>query len=268
LSIDGVEQDTISTSISNREIKYPIPTQSHGVHTIECWFTAVINEEEVDSNHIFYEFVYLVEGDNTPIITTQFNETTISQYDTVAIPYYVYNPASLQAEISIYEDNILKTTLTVGREQQFYSYRATTSGQKQIRFSSGSTSKSISFEVTSVDIDVEAETEGLQLYLNSTGRNNAEQNPGTWTYRNIEAVMTGFNFTSDGWQTDEDGATVLRIGGDARVLVPYKIFESDFRANGRTIEFEFATRDVRDYGEPVISCFSDGRGLIISSQSA
>ena len=268
LSIDGVEQDTISTTISNREMKFPVGEQTHGVHTLECWFTAVINEEEVESNHLFYEFVYLVEGDNTPIITTQFNETSVSQYSTISIPYSVYNPASLQAQVSISEDGELKTTLTVGREQQTYSYRAMTSGNKQISFTSGSTTKSVSFEVTAVDIDVKAETEGLQLYLNSSGRSNAEQNPGTWSYENIEAQMTGFNFTSDGWQTDADGATVLRIGGDARVLVPYKIFESDFRANGRTIEFEFATKDVRDYSEPVISCFSDGRGLIISSQSA
>jgi len=75
--------------------------------------------------------------------------------------------------------------------------------------------------VSKSDIDIKAETENLALYLSSQGRSNNESHPEVWGYENISANLTGFNFTSDGWQTDKDGITVLRVAGDARVTIPY-----------------------------------------------
>ena len=83
----------------------------------------------------------------------------------------------------------------------------------------------------------------------------------------ITAALEFFNFTSDGWQRDPDGVTVLRIAGDARVTIPYQIFAEDFRTTGKTIEVEFATRDVMDYDAVILSCMSGGRGLRITAQS-
>ena len=79
--------------------------------------------------------------------------------------------------------------------------------------------------------------------------------------------MTGFNFSSDGWKHDADGNTVLRVAGDARVNIPYAIFSTDFRGTGKTIEIEFATRNVMDYDATILSCFSGGRGLSMTAQS-
>ena len=266
--LDGTEQETVTTSVSNRQLSYQVPAQTHGAHTIECWYTATINSETVSSNHVIFEYMFAVDNTETPIITTQFTETSVTQYSTVSIPYRVYDPTDLQAQVSIYENNALKTTLTVGRELNTYSYRASTAGNAVVKFVAGQTEKSVSFTVTSMNINVEAETDGLQLYLTSQGRSNAEQNPGTWAYGNISATMTDFNFTSDGWLHDADGSTVLRIGGDARVTIPYQIFATDFRAGGRTIEIEFETSNVLNYDTPIISCYSGGRGISISSQMA
>ncbi|MBQ6835510.1 MAG: hypothetical protein IJO47_00495, partial [Clostridia bacterium] len=72
----------------------------------------------------------------------------------------------------------------------------------------------------------------------------------------------------DGWQTDEKGATVLRVSGDARVTIPVKLFQSDFRTTGKTIEIEFASRRVLDYDAVIASCFTGGRGLSITAQQA
>jgi len=172
----------------------------HGVHTLECWFTATINDEQVDSNHLFYEFMYAEPGATDPIISTQFSERSVSQYTMVNIPYYVYDPTTLQRQVSIFENNVLKTTLTVGRELQQYAYRASEAKNVEIKFVAGSTQKTVSFTVTSVNINVEAETKGQELYLSAYGRSNAEEHPEAWSYNNIEAQLTNFNFTSDGWQ--------------------------------------------------------------------
>ena len=93
--------------------------------------------------------------------------------------------------------------------------------------------------VTETKIEVNAETEKLSLYLTSYGRSNNEENPSQWSYGDVAASLTGFNFTSDGWVQDEDGITVLRVGGDARVEIPVQMFAQDFRGTGKTIEVEF-----------------------------
>ena len=268
IKLDGVEQETITTSVSGRQLTYPVPAQSYGAHSIELWLVAQIGSETVESNHLYYEYVYSADESGDPVITSNFHQATLTQYSTVSIPYTVYDPDTPQCEVKIYEDTELKATLTVGREEQVYTYRAVNSGEQTIWFKTGSVMKTITFTVTAVDIDVDAESEGLELYLSSQGRSNQEANPATWISDNVAATFTGFNWTSDGWQRDADGVTVLRIDGGASVQIPYQIFAEDFRASGRTVEIEFATHNVRNYDTPVISCLSGGRGLQINSQNA
>ena len=264
--LDGVAQPTFTTSVSNRQLTYPIPAQEHGAHSIEVWFTATINSETVESNHIYREYIYAEEGETDPIIISPFHESSVSQYSTVPIAYRVYDPASQETEVNIYEGSTLKATLTVGRDEQTYTYRALNSGAQTLKIAAGETEKTISLTVSQVDIDVEAETDGLQLYLSSNGRSNAEAHPDTWTSGTVAATFTDFNWVSDGWQQDADGVTALRVNGGARVTIPYQIFAQDFRAGGRTIELEFATKDVRNYNTPIITCLSGGRGFTVSSQ--
>ena len=80
--------------------------------------------------------------------------------------------------------------------------------------------------VTPSDIEAHAETDALALCLKSEGRSNAEENRAEWVSSEISAALTGFNFKSDGWQPDDEGITALRVSGDARVTIPYKIFET------------------------------------------
>lgn len=267
VKIDGVEQSTFNTEVSNRQMTYQVPAQTHGRHSIEMWFTSILGEEMVESNHIYYEFTYIVAGENTPIIISSFNETTLRQYSTTLIKYSVYDPVNPVATITIKEDGNTKQQLNVDRTEQTYSYRATASGAHSLKFTCGAASRTFNFNVTEVNIDAHAETTGLQLYLNALNRSNQEANRDVWKYNNIQATFSNFNWTSDGWHYDDTGSSVLRIKDDARVTIPYKIFSNDFRNSGCTIEFEFATRDVRNYDTSIISCMSGNRGINITSQA-
>ena len=135
-----------------------------------------------------------------------------------------------------------------------------------IRITTGEVSKIISLTVTAADIDVAAETENLSLYLSSASRSNSEAEHAVWKYGSVEAEFSDFNWTSDGWQTDEDGVTALRVSGDAKVTIPFKPFEQDFRTSGKTIEIEFATRDVLNYDAVILSCLESGRGISMTAQ--
>ena len=270
--LDGQEIGTQQTSVSGRQMTYTIPAQSHGGHSIRCYFESEINGQTVRSNELYFEFVCIDPLGSDPIITSSYDQNVISQYTSAVIPFTVYNPSALTAEVEIYVDLNLVSTQTVDRTEHTYTYRANQAGAHQIKFVCGATTKILNITVTESEIDVEAETENLALYLTSYGRSNNEADPWTWVSdagdTEISAVMTDFDGMADGWQTDEDGITCLRVSGDARVVIPYKPFENDARQTGLTIEIEYATRYVSDYSAVVLSCMNGGRGLEITPQRA
>lgn len=264
--VDGKEVGTQPVTASNREQTYTIPAQAHGSHTLEVYFTCEVDEHPVESNHLRYDIICYVEGDTTPIITAAFDAGAVKQYGTAVIRYIVYTHGALTSTVQLKDGDKVVSELTVDRTRQTWSYKAMTAGAKNLSIVCGDTVKPIVFNVTEGEFSIDAETSNLELFLSSSGRNKNE--PLTWSYGNINASMTGFNLKSDGWQTDESGNTVLRVSGDARVEIPFNAFATDFRTTGKTIEVEFATRDVLNYDAVIFSSFSGDRGIQITAQKA
>lgn len=264
--LDSIQIGTLQTSVSGRQQSFAVGQQSHGAHTFQCYFEAQINGQTVRSNELYYEIICLETLNDTPVIISSFHETQASQYRTLHIGYQVYDPAQMTAQVSIYVNDALVSEQTVDRTAQVFSYRADTVGALTIRITSMGVSKTFNLQITESDIQVDAETDSLALFLSSAGRSNNEPDRSTWRYQNIRAALAGFNYTSDGWQTDKDGTTVLRVSGDARVTIPYKAFASDCRQSGKTIEVEFATKDVMNYDAVIFSCMSGGKGIEMTAQ--
>ena len=267
--VDGSEVGKAEgVSANNREQTYTLPAQSHGSHTLEVYFTATIDEQPVESNHLIYDLICYVEGNSTPIIASSFSGESFKQHATVVIPYIVYTPGALTSAIQLKDGGTVVSELTVDRTRQTWAYKASTAGSKSLSIVCGDTVKPFTFTVTESDVLAEAETSNLELFLSANGRSNNEANPLTWGYNGVSAELTGFNLKSDGWKSDADGNTVLRVSGDARVAIPFNLFGSDFKTTGKTIEIELATRDVRNYDAVVLSCFSGERGIQITAQKA
>ena len=267
--LDGEIIGTQTITVSGRQQNFTIPAPGHGCHSFEVYYTAVIDGVEVPSNHLYYSLICVEEGNTTPIIATTFRGTTAEQYDTVSIPYRVYDPASLTAaiELATSESADVKP-LTVDRTEQMWSYMPETAGELTLSISCGTKVLMIGLTVTEATIEVETETENLSLHLTSYGRSNNEADPSVWQHGDIVAELENFNFTSDGWVQDEDGITVLRISGDARVTIPAELFKNDFRTSGKTIEIEFASRNVLNYDTEIMNCWSGERGFAITAQQA
>ena len=265
--LDGVEQETVSTSITGRQQTYIIPAQSHGAHTLLVYFEATINGNLVRSNELYYEIIWLETLNQTPVIGSSFHETNIMQYTTVTIPYIVYSPSSQMSDVVIKVGERVVSEITVDRSKQIFSYRVNNAGEVTITISTGAVSKTITLNVEAAQIDVSAETENLGLYLSSASRSNKEANPAVWAFGDIAAEFHNFNWASDGWQMDADGITALRLFGDARLTIPYKPFSQDFRTTGKTIEIEFAARDVLDYDAVILSCLNGDRGISLTAQT-
>lgn len=271
--IDGTEIGTQVVTVSGRQMTYIIPAQSHGSHSLRVYFEALINNELVRSNELYFEFMFVEDTNYATVITSNFNVTTQQQYASIVIPFIVYNPRSLTADVTISANGTVVSTMTdVDRTEHSYTYRANDAGLLVITIASGGTTKTINITVTESDVEVNAVTNDLALYLTSQGRSNQNPNRNEWVSETdegtVSAIMTNFNFVSDGWVTDGDGITTLRVTGNARVEIPYKPFATDFRTTGKTFEFEFATRNVLNYDAVIMSCMSGNRGFSVTAQKA
>jgi len=268
--VDGTTVGTATVTTSGRQQTYTIPAMSHGAHSLLVYFTATVDEEVVTSNELYYDLIVVDSSSELPIIASSFRGSTATQYETLSIPYTVYTPNSLTSDIVLYVNNEQVASLTVDRTEQTWSYRADDTGTLTLSIATGTVVRTFTVTVAESDIDIEAETDALTLYLTSYGRSNNESDPAIWedSSNNISASLTGFNFVSDGWLTDDDGITVLRVSGDARVTIPYKPFLTDFRSTGKTIELEFATRNILNYDATLISCMSGDRGFSLTAQKA
>lgn len=265
--LDGREIGKATVTTSGRQISYTIPAQSHGAHVLRVWFTCVISGTTITSNILYYNIICTVDGNTTPIIAVSSPPvSSVEQYSNIVKKYRVYDPSSLTAPITLEVNGNVISSLTVDRTEQTWTYQPTEVGELEQTIRCGDEYVSWTQTVTESSIQIEAETEALALYLSSYGRSNNEVEPGVWENNGVSAEFTNFNFVSDGWMLDEDNNAVLRVTGDARLNIPYKMFSYDFRTTGKTLEFELATREVLNYDAEVLSCYSGGRGFIITAQ--
>lgn len=265
--LDGEEIGTATVTSSGRQQNFTIPAQPHGAHSLVVWFECDIEGTTITSNEIRFAIICIEEGNTTPIIAViPSSNTSVEQYTNIVSKYRVYDPTNLITSITLEANGEVVSTLNVDRTEQTWTYRPMEVGELEQTIRCGNKFATWTYTITESTFEVEAETNSLALYLTSYGRSNSEENPGVWRSGNVSCEFQGFNFVSDGWMQDEDGNTVMRVTGDARLVIPYRIFASDFRTSGKTIEFELATREVLSYDAEVINCFGGGRGFYITAQ--
>lgn len=294
--VDGAEVSAkkLSASVSGAESTLIIPKQAHGCHKITAYISATIDDNEVRSNILEFEIICIEADDNKAIIASTYGITKVSQGDLVSIPYMLYDPTKINSNVDliIYSQvageliEIDKTTLTIDRALQYWKTRNYPTGIAVFTISytydlygtQTTISKSHTVNVEALEIDVSPEEDSLQLCLTSQGRSNNEQNPATWTftqapngdtvYDEITTSFTNFNWKSNGWCSDENGDTCLRLNGDARAVINFKPFKDDFKLNGKTIEFEFVVRDVNSRDTVIIDCYDGSRGFRATPDTA
>lgn len=267
--VDDVEVATYTTTASNRQLYQELQRAGHGNHSLEVYMTANVGGVDMRSASLHYDMIHVVAGNMTPIIESSFRATTANQYETITIPYIVYDPASLTTDITLEVDGVEISALNVDRTQQHWNYRLTNHGSISFTIRCGAVSRTFVVGVAKSDITVEAETSGLELFLASTGRSNNETNRAEWKYGSISASLTDFNWETNGWLADDEGSVALQISKGASVTIPYKPFSTDFRSTGKAIEFEFEASDIIDYDTVIISCMDNtGKGIRMTAQEA
>ena len=276
--VDGTEIGTVVTSLSGKQMTRTIPMMSHGAHKLEVYSTAKLEDSDLESDKLVYDIICLETGNTTPLIASAFGVETLSQGEQVSIPYIVYDPTKLACDIKLEIYTLDSGTevvhfsqeITVDRNQWVWNTRRYPVGTVYFRigYPDGNISKTHYINVTPSKIQVEAETNDLELYLTSEGRSNNEVNPNNWAYGDYFTTFTGVNWSSVGWVDDTNGDACLRLNGDARAVVGFKPFSEDIRVYGKTIELDFAIRDVNNKDATVITCMSGGIGVEVKADTA
>lgn len=270
--LDGTEIHTNTIKTSGRQITVNIPKQTHGVHSIETYMTAELDGEQLESNRLISDVMCVEEGNNTVLIASVYEANEVGQGEQVSIPYIVYDPSALNAEVDLIvscgEIEYSRKTITVDRTKQYWNERDYPVGEVAFTIKCGEVEKTHVVNVGEADIDVTPVTNDLELYLTSSGRSNNEADPGVWEHGDVATTFTNVNWDSTGWIADENGDTVLRLNGGATAEIAFKPFETDFKNYGKTIEIEFAIRDVNNREAVVLSCMNDGIGIEVTADKA
>lgn len=266
--VDGTEVEAATTSLSNRQLSYTLPAQPHGHHTLEVYMTASVNELDVRTESLAYDLICIEAGETRPVVASSFRSAEAVQFETLNIPFQVYDPAASIASVTLSADDEVVATQSVDRTLQTWHYRPVVAGTHTLSIACGAAVRTFTIEISESPVASRPETEGLVLYLAASGRSNNDDNRAVWSFGETEALLTGFNFTTDGWRPGDDGSVALRVAGDARVRIPFRIFAKDFRQTGKTVEFEFAATEVTDYEAVLIDCLSGGIGLQVTAQKA
>lgn len=261
--IDGSTFGTQTVKSTGESQTFQISKLSHGSHKLEVYFTSYVGGDLVKSNVLIYDLIYYVPGNTKPIIASTFSELEQEQYISFNIPYrvFIYNRNTFDVQLLV--NGELLQGLTVGTAVQTWNYKNDTPGNYTLDIVCGATKKTFKIHINKSSVELTPITMDLALGLTTQGRSNAEpaEQRSVWEDKTnkIKCEMSNFNWSSNGWVNDADGNTVLRVSGDARVKIPYKPFENDFKTTGKTIELEIATSAVRNYSSTIISCLDKAR---------
>lgn len=267
--VDGKPYGDQTVKSSNELITYTISGLSHGAHTLRVYFEAVISGQTIQSNELFYDLTFVQAGNKTPIIASDFNNFNQEQYISFKIPYRVFIDGKNMAQVTLKANGaVIRTSEVTTNGVHVWTYRAdepyTTTNPLVLEIVCGEVVKRFEITVKESAITITPTLENLELALSAQGRSNDEfpEQRVIWSYTNTtelepityNSTFRDFNWSSDGWVLDEKDINVLRVGGQARVEIPFEVFAKDFTTRGKTIELEIATRGIRNYDTRIISC--------------
>lgn len=258
---------------------------SYGVYTCEIYVTATINDETKTTKTIKNELTFIKDG-TTDLLTIPFYQKECRQYDTLQIPFMIYNPNKDKSKVKFYlRDNSTGSFNLIGedeyeRELQYWPYTVTTSGPVTLKIEAENESifKDISIMANSLDIDVE-EVEGYAFSLKAANFSTNEQLR-TWKINDTIGLTfsDNFNWKTGGlkFRTLSNGAIekYIHIPVGTRMTINYTPYPSGSANNtlgkGKNIKICFKATNCYDYNAEVLKCHDETSrlGLKMNAQAA
>ena len=99
--VDGTDVAQATVTTSGRQQTQVLSGLTHGSHSLLVYFTALIDSTTVTSNELYYDLIVASSSSVNPIISSTYRETSVTQYQTILIPYRVYTPNNLTSEVTL-----------------------------------------------------------------------------------------------------------------------------------------------------------------------
>lgn len=216
-------------------------------------------------------------GDTDPIIWLGAYAQEYYNYDSIKIPYRVFDPNKASTEVtflkgitelstrnadsgatafSIWE--VTNTTLNIVNTYYIQVERSVLHDETESKF----VRREVAFSVVqdpNRDLSL-VSPEALQLVFDAAGRSNTESKTSRqmWSYtdkntggKTYTGKFDNFNWYNNGWILDENNDTCLRISNGAKFSIPLGNMilnnPSSSAQQSKTFEFEFKIRNVQDY---------------------
>lgn len=279
LYVDGMQKEAHSVTRSgttNGTFSLAMSGLSVGRHTVQ-----LVAEMEADGLTLKSESVYmdlLKRGSSAPFIGTKIVHSdgriitgtghtvpTIEtgRYEQCSFDFVAYDPSVTPATVEIWRNGSLLRTVSVPRSVQTYSNRFTEQGVQTLQLKLGSTSYSLTVDVTESGVDISEASYGLLLKLDAAGRSNGESDPGVWESGSVKTTFENVDWSSSGWTGE-----ALKLTNGAKATIGYKPFATDVKSTGLTIELTLKVSNITDRSAAVVSCISGGKGLLVTTQEA
>ena len=274
-----------SMSLANQQdgstINLTIPFQTHGTYNLSIYISGTIPQTGgyIKSEPLVQQVMFYESGQSAPLISiAALDKYLYNQYDNILVNYMVAYDATTHSKVILVieidegsgrqvvssipvtvENNKTQTWNISFDKAGYYFLTVKIQESEYVQVSPMITVQ----EFKGGDVpEIDEEQSALQLYLSAQGRSNDESDRDSWTYsygnETIECDFEGFNWQSNGWQTDANGITSLHLDNGAKLTIPFSPFPSngDTTTFGKTIEIDFKISNVRGTDSELITCYS------------
>ena len=244
-----------------------VPTEycTHGYHKVKIQlhynsgtYDVPVKDENIEIPALEYEIPIYEQGNMTPIIWLGTFKSKYYNYETINIPYMVYNPSNVNSVHIIYNrnnSNIGEVNITNMTEYTYWEIPYEGLGVSTYKIICGDVFRQ--FTIT-IERDPERPMEiikqsNLKFNFDPTGRSNNESKNNRQKYSNngINAEFKNFNWHNNGWgKWDDDTQTSLKISNGASLEVPIgNLVFSGSTANelSNTVEVQLRLTNIQNY---------------------
>lgn len=276
-NLSANEVGTISFSVPKAVYNGTEPvakTATYGYHTMRIELTQTVNGvEKMSVTPLEFE-IAVVDSDTTnpPVIWLGDYQSEYYAYDTIRIPFLVYDPANTSSvSVHLYKNGIELDSspreITKFTEFSYWEIAdAELDKMNNYSISCGEddtrkTIRDIRFTVVAdPNRDMTIENGNLRLNFVPTGRSNSEAaaKRKAWSYQIAgqeevkNAQFDNFNWYNNGWYSDTTlSTTCLRVSNGATFHLPYETMEfGSTRADqqSHTLEMQFKVSNIQKYG--------------------
>jgi hypothetical protein len=169
-------QDILAKDTGKEKYSDPIENLPYGSYTYEMYLTSPVSPEPTES--IKHDLTFILGGNST-ILTVPFYKSIATQYDTLSIPFLVYDPDVDTCNVSFYVNDIRVGGDSYDRGLHYWPYTLAEYGTVKltIKTDNDEASKDFNLFVNELELDAsEASGAAFSLKANAFSSNNELRN--------------------------------------------------------------------------------------------